>query len=165
MIKLLRFSTILVLFTLLINAISFGGNTGKIIGRVTDAMSGDPIIGVNVLVVGTTRGATTDIDGKYTIIGIPIGSYTIRASQVGYAAYEIKDVKVGADETTPLNFKLTSSEVQLQGVVVTADQQLVNSLTTSSTQTVSEKSIQSIPNGKSVEDVLKLQAGVVKQGN
>lgn len=143
----------------------FAGNTGKIIGKITDAISGEPIIGVNVLVVGTTRGAITDMDGKYTIIGVPIGSYTVRASQVGYATVENKDVKVGADETTQLNFKLTSSEVQLTGVTITADKQLVNTLTTSSTQTVSEKAIQSIPNVKSVEDVLRLQAGVVKQGN
>jgi outer membrane receptor protein involved in Fe transport len=142
----------------------FAGNTGKIIGRITDAISGEPLVGVNVLVVGTQRGGITDMDGKYSIIGVPIGSYSVRASQVGYASVEIKDVKVGADETTPLNFKLTSSEVQLTGVTITADQQLVNSLTTSSTQTVSDKSIQSIPNVKSVEDVLKLQAGFVKQG-
>ncbi|MDI6765989.1 MAG: TonB-dependent receptor [Bacteroidota bacterium] len=143
----------------------FAGNTGKIVGKITDAISGEAVIGVNVLVVGTTRGAITDMDGKYTIIGVPIGGYTVRASQVGYATVEVSDVKVGADETTPLNFKLTSSEVQLTGVTITADQQLVNTLTTSSTQTVSEKAIQSIPNVKSVEDVLRLQAGVVKQGN
>jgi len=163
--KMLRFSLFLYLLLTLISTVLYGGNTGKIVGKVTDAVSGEPIVGVNVLVVGTTRGATTDIDGKYTIIGIPIGTYTVRASQVGYAPYEVNNVKIGADETTSLNFKLTSTEVQLQGVVVTADQTLVNSLTTSSTQTVSEKSIQSIPNVKSVEDVLKLQAGVVKQGN
>jgi outer membrane receptor protein involved in Fe transport len=150
---------------LLVAGSIYAGNTGKIVGKVTDSQSGEPIIGVNILVVGTTRGATTDIDGSYTIIGIPIGSYTVRASQVGYAQVEISDVKIGADQTTPLNFKLTSSDVQLKGVTITADQQLVNSLSTSSTQTVSSKSIESIPNVKSVEDVLKLQAGVVKQGN
>ncbi|MBI5476915.1 MAG: TonB-dependent receptor [Ignavibacteriales bacterium] len=155
----------IILLTLLIATLAVAGNTGKITGRINDAISGEAIIGANVLVVGTSRGAVTDFEGKYTIIGIPIGSYTVKASQVGYASVEVKDVKVGADETTPLNFKLTSSEVQLTGVVITADQQLVNSLTTSSTQTVSEKAIQSIPAVKSVEDVLKLQAGFVKQGN
>ena len=143
----------------------FGGNTGKIVGKITDAISGEPIVGVNVLVVGTTRGTTTDIEGQFSIIGVSIGTYTVRASQVGYGSYEIKDVKVTSDQTTPLNIKLTSSEVQLTGVTITADQQLVNSLATSSTQTVGEKSIQSIPNVKTVEDVLKLQAGVVKVGN
>lgn len=147
------------------SASMFGGNTGKIVGKVTDAQSGEGLISVNILVVGTTRGAVTDVDGKYTIIGIPIGSYTVRASQVGYQQVEISDVKIGADETTPLNFKLLSTAVEMKGVTVTADQQLVNNLSTSSTQTVSEKTIENIPNVKSVEDVLRLQAGVVKQGN
>jgi outer membrane receptor protein involved in Fe transport len=155
----------LLVLILIGNILAIAGNTGKITGRINDAISGEAIIGANVLVIGTSRGAVTDFEGKYTIIGVPIGSYTVRASQVGYASVDVKDVKVGADETTPLNFKMTSSEVQLTGVTITADQQLVNSLTTSSTQTVSEKAIQSIPNVKSVEDVLKLQAGFVKQGN
>ena len=149
---------------LTVNLILFAGNTGKIVGRITDAVSGEPMIGVNVLIVGTPRGGVTDIDGKYSIIGIPIGRYTVQARQIGYTPMEIKEVKIGADETTPLNFKLTSSEVQMPVVTITADQQLVNSLTTSSTKTVGEKSIQSIPNVKSVEDVLKLQAGFVKKG-
>ncbi|HZY10546.1 MAG TPA: carboxypeptidase-like regulatory domain-containing protein, partial [Bacteroidota bacterium] len=141
------------------------GNTGKIVGKVADKQTGEPLVAVNILVVGTTRGAITDIDGKYIIIGIPIGSYTVRASLIGYVQTDVSDVKIGADETTPLNFKLTSTAVEIQGVTITADQQLVNSLTTSSTQTVSAKSIESIPNVKSVEDVLKLQAGVIKQGS
>ncbi len=138
--------------------------SNKIVGRVTDAITYDPIVGVNVLVVGTTFGATTDADGKFIIIGLPPGTYTLRATQVGYAAIEMKDVKVETDKITPLDFKLSSSAVQLSGVTITADQQRINSLTTSSTQTLAEKSIQSIPNVKSVEDVLKQQTGFTKTG-
>ncbi len=155
----------LMMTALMIHGLVLAGNTGKITGKVTDKESGEPIIGVNVIVLTTTRGAVTDVDGNYTIIGIPIGTYTLRASLVGYAQVEVKDVKVGADITTPLNFKMSSSAVQLTGVTTTADQQLVNSLSTSSTQNVSEKTIQSIPNVKNVEDVLKQQVGFVKQGN
>ncbi len=140
------------------------GNTGKIIGRVIDD-GGQPIPGVTILVVGTQRGAATDPEGRYAIIGIQIGSYTVQARGVGYNPKEVINVKVGADETTSLNFTLTSDAVKMQEVVISADANLVNSLATSSTQTVSSKSIESIPNVKSVEDVLKLQAGVVKQGN
>src|ERR1051326_8059978 len=146
-------------------SVMFSGNTGKIVGKVTDAQTGDPLPSVNILVVNTTRGANTDLDGKYTIIGIPLGDYVVRASQVGYQTAQISGVKVGADETTPLNFKLLSTAVEIQGVTTTADQQMVNSLTTSSSTTVNAKSIENIPNVKSVEDVLRLQVGVVKQGN
>jgi outer membrane receptor protein involved in Fe transport len=143
----------------------YAGNTGKIVGKVTDRGTGEPLFGVNILVVGTTRGATTDPDGKFSIIGVPIGSYVVRASAIGYTISEAKGVSIGADETTPLNFQMLSSEVQVEGVTITADQALVNVQATTGTQTVSKEAIESIPNVKNVEDVLKLQAGVVKQGN
>lgn len=143
----------------------FAGNTGKIVGKITDRSTGEPLFGVNILVVGTTRGATSDPDGKFSIIGVPIGTYAVRASAIGYANAEAKDVKVGADETTQLNFQMVGSEVEMEGVTVTADQALVNAQATTGTQTVSKEAIESIPNVKNVEDVLKLQAGVVKQGN
>ncbi|MBI1807735.1 MAG: TonB-dependent receptor, partial [Ignavibacteria bacterium] len=154
-----------VFFMLTLAGILIAGNTGKIVGRVADKGNGEPIIGANVLVVGTQRGSVTDIDGKFTIIGVPVGSQTVRASQVGFTTVEFTDVKIGADETTQLNFQLSSSEVIIGGVTTTADAKLVNSNVTTGTVNVSAKSIESIPNVKSVEDVLKLQAGVVKQGN
>ena len=143
----------------------YAGNTGKIVGKVTDKATGELLFGVNILVVGTTRGATTDLDGKYSIIGVPIGAYTLRASQVGYGSTEASNVRVGADETTSLNFQISAGEVEVKGVTITADAQMVNPQVTSGTQTVNQEAIASIPNVKSVEDVLKLQAGVVKQGN
>lgn len=155
------------LFGLLIvvgTSLLFAGNTGKIIGRVLDD-SGQPIPGVTILVVGTPRGAATDPDGRYAIIGIPIGTYTVQARGIGYNPKEVINVKVGADETTNINFNLTSDAVKMKEVVVSADFNLVNSLATSNTQTVSSKAIESIPNVKSVTDVLALQAGFVKQGS
>lgn len=154
-----------ILFFVLASSALLQAQTGKIVGKVTDAQNGEGIPNATILVVGTTRGAATDFEGKYQIIGVPLGSYTVRASLVGYRQHEISGVKVGSDETTSLNFKLNSSEVEMQGVTISADQQLVNSLSTSSTQTVSAKSIEQIPNVKDVQDVLKLQAGIVKKGN
>jgi outer membrane receptor protein involved in Fe transport len=139
------------------------GNTGKMIGKVTDAGSGEPIPSVNILVVGTSRGAVTDFDGKYTIIGIPIGNCTVRASAVGYQQVDITDVKIGADATTPINFKLTSTAVEVKGVTISADAQMVNNMSTGATTTIGSGSIENIPNVKSVEDVVSLQSGVVKQ--
>ncbi len=159
-----RFGAIVLLLAGLA-ASAVAGNSGKIVGRVTDKMSGEALVSVNILVVGTTRGAVTDIDGRYTIIGVPIGSYTIRATQVGYQPIEYTNVKVGADETTQLNYQMSQSAVEITGVTISADQALVNSMSTGSTQTVNSKSIEAIPNVKNVEDVLRLQAGVVKQGN
>jgi outer membrane receptor protein involved in Fe transport len=146
---------------------ALAGNTGKVVGRVVDTEKGDGLPGVNVIVVGTNpiRGATTDPDGNYTIIGVPIGTYTVRAQMVGYAPVNYNDVKITADATTSLNFKMTSSAVQLTDVTVTANKNLVNNMSTQSTVEKGAKEIESIPAVKSVEDVVKLSAGVVKQGN
>jgi len=62
----------------------YAGTTGKIAGRVVDANTGEPLIGVNVVISGTSMGAATDIDGNYFIINIPPGIYEIKASLVGY---------------------------------------------------------------------------------
>ncbi|HQJ47201.1 MAG TPA: carboxypeptidase-like regulatory domain-containing protein, partial [Ignavibacteriaceae bacterium] len=54
------------LIVLLISSVqSFAGVTGKIAGKVTDAQTGEELIGINVLVEGTTTGAATGIDGTY----------------------------------------------------------------------------------------------------
>jgi outer membrane receptor protein involved in Fe transport len=163
-ILLLRLTTpIIMVLVLSIN--TFAGNTGKIVGRVTDKATGEALVSANILVVGTQRGAVTDIDGRFTIIGVSVGTCVVRASQVGYQQVDYTDVKINADQTTELNFLLNQSAVEIQGVTISADQALVNNLSTSSTATVNSKTIENLPNVKNVEDVLKLQAGVVKQGN
>lgn len=144
-------------------ATAFAGNTGKIVGKIVDD-GGQPVIGASVQVEGTTRGAATDPDGKYQILGIPVGTYTVKVSSVGFSPKAVTGVKVGADETTSLNLSLTAGDVNLPEFVTSADQILVNSQTTSSNTTITEKKIEAIPNVKGVEDVLKLQPGFVKQG-
>ncbi|HPI33214.1 MAG TPA: carboxypeptidase-like regulatory domain-containing protein, partial [candidate division Zixibacteria bacterium] len=57
---------------------AFGAATGKIAGTITDKETKQPVIGASVLVVGTSRGAQTDLDGKYTIFQVEPGTYTLR---------------------------------------------------------------------------------------
>jgi TonB-linked SusC/RagA family outer membrane protein len=94
--------------------------TGTVTGTVTDSLSGQSIPGVNVVVVGTQQGASTDANGEYTISGITPGTYTLQASFVGYAAKTQDGVEVGAGETTEVNFALAESEIALGEVTVTA---------------------------------------------
>ncbi len=164
MMSLLRSSACAGLVLLLAVPPAFAGNTGKLTGRVTDAQSGEPIPFVNILVVGTQRGAATDADGKFTIIAVPTGSVSVRASILGYQTVEVRDVQVNPDATTPVPIKMSSSAVEINEQVITATK-MVNNMVTTGTPTVDAKTISEIPNVKSVEDVLRLQTGVVKQGN
>lgn len=68
----------------LIPAVVLGGNTGKIAGRVTDAQTGEPIVGANIIIEGTYLGAASDLNGNYAIINVPPGVYKVKASAVGY---------------------------------------------------------------------------------
>ena len=136
------------------------GSTGKIAGRVTEASTGEPLYLVNVILVDTRLGASTDLEGYYTILNIPPGTYTVRASMLGYADVRITDVKVSIDFTTTLNVKLQLSTLELGEVTVVAEKPLVRRDLTSSSATVSAEEIKAMP-VESFQDILQLQAGVV----
>lgn len=72
------------LLLLLVTTISFAQT--KISGTVNDK-AGMPIPGVNIILDGTTKGAVTDFDGKFAITGVEDGTYTLKASSVGYTTY------------------------------------------------------------------------------
>ncbi|MEX0748061.1 MAG: carboxypeptidase-like regulatory domain-containing protein, partial [Rhodothermales bacterium] len=78
-----KWSTI-VLFLLATPVLALAQNTGKLSGVVTDAQTGETLPGANVIIDGTQMGTATDVDGNYFILGVPVGTYTIRASFVGY---------------------------------------------------------------------------------
>ena len=67
---------------------AWGATTGKITGVVTDAQTGEPLIGVTVSVVGTNLGAITDEDGKYTVLNVPDleEKLVIRSRELGLGA-------------------------------------------------------------------------------
>lgn len=62
----------------------YAGGTGKITGKVIDTQTGEELIGINVLVEGTTTGAATGVDGLYIINNIEPGVYSLIFSGVGY---------------------------------------------------------------------------------
>ena len=82
----------ILLVVLIVNAL-FAGITGKIAGKIVDKETGEPLIGVNVIVKGTSLGSATDIDGYYAILYLPPGKHTVIASMVGYAAVTVDEVQ------------------------------------------------------------------------
>lgn len=93
--------------------------TGSIAGTVTDAQTGNPIPGVNVVIDGTQMGAATGPEGGYRISDVEAGSYDLRASFVGYADQTRSNVQVQDNQTTTVNFQLAPSAADLDEVVVT----------------------------------------------
>src|SRR5207237_4312349 len=59
-------------------------DSGSVRGRVTDAKTGQAVPNAAVVVEGTRFGARTDEDGRYSIAGVPAGTYTVTARRLGY---------------------------------------------------------------------------------
>ena len=105
---------------LLFGTIIYAGTTGKIAGKIFDKSTGEALIGANILIVGTSIGASSDLDGNYFILNIPPGEYQIKASVIGYSSFTIQKVRVSIDQTTKIDFELNPESIELGEVLVTA---------------------------------------------
>ena len=157
--KLLHFLFLILIFTFFSQHL-LHAQTGKITGNVVSS-SGEFLPFVNILIVGTTQGAATDIDGNFVIIGIPPGTYSVKASAIGFHPVTTENVQVSIDLTTHLNFELTEESIELgEEVVVVATKPLVTKDLTSSTSIVTADQIEVLPVNE-ISEVLELQAGWV----
>lgn len=151
---------LLCFYIFLFSFFAYSGTTGKISGKVFDKSTGEPIPFANLVIVGTTMGAAADINGDYFIINIPPGIYNIRASTIGYSSSLIENISVSVDQTTKLDFALTTGSLQLSEVVITANKPLVQKDLTSTEAKISGDQISMLPL-EDVSSVVNLQAGVV----
>ncbi len=152
----------IIFFSLLFSSILLGGTTGKIAGRVTDAKTGEPLPGVNILVDGTTLGAASDLSGDYMILMVPPGNYRIIARMMGYDPQAYEQVRVSIDKTRRLDFKLSEKVLELgKEVTIVAERPLVQMDLTSSEAVIGAETISMLP-VENFNDVVNLQAGVVE---
>ncbi|HEY0895356.1 MAG TPA: carboxypeptidase regulatory-like domain-containing protein, partial [Sphingobacteriaceae bacterium] len=100
---------------------AFPQATGKLTGQVTDKKSGEKLIGLTVKVNGTTMGASTNVEGRYTLSGLPPGDYRITLSYIGYHTKNITGIRVEAGQSTTVDAVMEDAGIQsLKEVVVTA---------------------------------------------
>ncbi len=93
---------------------------GTVQGQVIDGSTGEILRSATAQVVGTTRGAYSDVKGTYTIKKVPVGTHSVRFSYTGYTAQIIEGVVVKAGETTKLNITLQPDVKLTEEIVVTA---------------------------------------------
>ncbi len=98
----------------------YSQTTGQIYGTVTDNRTGEKLIGVNVILNGTTIGAATDIDGNYIIKNIPVGKYSLAASMIGYAKINITNIKITKGIKKRIDINLDPATFETDEVVITA---------------------------------------------
>lgn len=143
--------------------LAVAGTTGKIAGRITDAKTGEPLPGANIEIVGTRMGAAADFDGYYVILNVPPGTYTLKASYLGYQTVVIKDVKVDVDRTTEINFALKPAALVTKEIVVTAKEEIIKKDLTSSVDIVKSEDVANLPVTQ-ISQVVTQQAGVIERG-
>jgi outer membrane receptor for ferrienterochelin and colicin len=136
--------------------------TGAITGLVTDE-NGEAVPYANVFIKGTQLGGAANAEGKFTIIKVPVGSYTLTVKSVGHAPVD-KPVEVNANVTATVNFKLTEEAVKMKTVDVTGNIKIAIRKKDSSTkQIVTSEDLRSLP-VDNYKEAIGLKAGVISQG-
>jgi outer membrane receptor protein involved in Fe transport len=111
---------------LLFLSVGFGFSQGSITGTVTDAVTGEVVIGANVVVQGTLVGSATDIEGKFLIKNIAAGTYTLQVSFVTYKTHTIPDVIVENGKRATIDIQLHEDVSELTEVVVSGTRAIDN---------------------------------------
>ncbi|HDR03778.1 MAG TPA: TonB-dependent receptor [Candidatus Marinimicrobia bacterium] len=135
------------------------GQTGKISGRVTDAASGDALIGVNVLVQNSVLGAATDANGEYVILNVPPGAHSLFFSYIGYGRVLIQDIEVKMERTVRVDAQMAVEAYQGETVVVTAERPIVEADKTHSSIHIEADEIANMP-VEGLRNVLELNPSI-----
>ena len=145
----------------LLAVVTVAQQTGSLSGNVTDAKTGESLPGVNVLLKGTYHGAAADINGNFNITSIPVGTYNVDISLIGYKTYQYTGIKIESNKTTRLDVKLEETVLTLeQDVVVIGEKPLMDVEETQSSRTISKEEIDQLI-VENVQNIVSQQSGVV----
>ena len=97
--------------------------SGSLAGVVTDS-TGAPMPGAQIAVVGTRFAIAAGTDGRYRIVGVPVGTYDVRAQRIGSPVRMFSGVAIRAGEETRLDVQLGVSALQIAGYVVSASRRV-----------------------------------------
>ena len=99
------------------------GPTGRIVGRIIDAATGQGIPQAPIQVVGTRLGTISGVDGRFTIPRVPVGTVTLHVRMIGYTPKTVTGIMLAADKTVEQSITLDASAAMLTATVVTATAQ------------------------------------------
>jgi hypothetical protein len=147
---------LLILFPLLLLA----QPRSKIVGKVVDIQTGEPLFGANILILNTQFGAATDIEGKYIIINVPVGTYQVKASMIGYTKKTVVDVIVSVDRITNIDFELFSEAIQQEEVIVVAEKNELHKEVSGTQIVITDEQLTSVAGIREISNFLELQPGI-----
>lgn len=153
-ISLSAFFTILILYSNI-----SAQTTGSISGTVVDAKDNTPLVGAQVKIVGTNKGAIVDDNGAYLILNVDVGTYELEASSLDYEPKKVKDLRVSVDSRVTQNFALAL------GGAISTDTIVIRSYRSGIEQTVSGKNVteEQIENSgiRGIQNIASKVSGIV----
>jgi len=153
---------VLTVFICLVSGTVLSAVSGRITGVIISSETGDVVPGVNVSVIGTSLGGVTNANGKYTILNVPVGTYTIRISSVGFTTLEVSNVSVSVGLASFQDHTVSPTTEELGDVIrVTAETPLVIRDKVASISIVKRDELLALPT-RGFEDIVGIQTGVVR---
>jgi len=116
----MRKALIISLFLIFLLPLSLYAQKGNITGTITNSETGEALVGANVVIQGTTLGAATGMNGTYEIRNVPVGTYTLKVTFIGYDE-AIIDVQVTTGATATADFQLDEQIISGATITVLAD--------------------------------------------
>ncbi|MDH4035627.1 MAG: TonB-dependent receptor, partial [candidate division Zixibacteria bacterium] len=139
----------------------YAAAVGQIKGTITDKETGEGVVGASVSIAGTSFGAMTNFEGKYTIRRLEPGKYTVKISHLEYNVVEVTDVEVKSDLTVEVSQILDKKVTDIGEVItVRGEVDIIDKFETSHQLTITKEQIMTQP-VTSVDELLTQVAGVV----
>jgi outer membrane receptor protein involved in Fe transport len=135
--------------------------TATITGVIKDKKDNSELIGVSVLIKGTSFGAATDINGRFTIKNVKPGEYNLEISYLGYSKVVLTEIKVKAGEVRELSIQLQPAAVSTgDDVIIIGKRPLIDVDKAQSVNTISQEAIELAP-ARQIQSIINTQPGVV----
>ena len=112
---------VILLILLAVCTSAFAQSKGSISGKISDKSTNEDLIGANIIIVGTSTGTSSDIDGSYSIRSLVPGRYQIRVSYISYQTMVVDNILIEAGKDTRVNVQLEPAATELNEIVVSAE--------------------------------------------
>ncbi|HEY4612969.1 MAG TPA: TonB-dependent receptor, partial [Bacteroidota bacterium] len=140
------------------------GITGILEGKVIDKQTREPLVGVNIVVLGQPQGGSSDAEGNYQIKNIRAGVYDVRYTIVGYKTVVMKGVTILPDLRTRVDVQLEVTAIELDVIEVRAEKPLIQKDLAATAYSIGQIKLEKLPIS-AFQEVLALQPGTTVEGN
>ncbi len=165
-IKRIALSLVICMLCVLMSS-SINAQEGSIRGHIYDAKSGEAVAFANVILDGTNYGTTTDVEGFFTLAGVPVGDYTLSSSFVGYEEISTP-ITVQKSNINYYKINLDQTAVSLGSIDITATRTQDRTEVRVSKLQVSKKQIKALPSTGGDADIiqyLQVLPGIISTGD